>query len=79
MFRNKIVEGLQETISLHVRFEVPYVWKIINVGFLHQDNDPLNTFGMRLCGCTVFPAYSETLGTWEKCHCIQIVTVTRGI
>ena len=27
---------------------------------------------------TVFPAYSDTLGTWEKCHCNQIVTVTRG-
>ena len=24
------------------------------------------------------PAYSNTLGTWEKCHCKQIVTVTRG-
>ena len=27
---------------------------------------------------TDFPAYSDTLGTWEKCHCNQIVTVTRG-
>ena len=27
---------------------------------------------------TVFPAYSDTLGTWEKCHCNQIVTVTIG-
>ena len=26
---------------------------------------------------TVFPAYSDTLGTWEKCHYNQIVTVTR--
>ena len=23
-------------------------------------------------------AYSDTLGTWEKCRCNQIVTVTRG-
>ena len=23
-------------------------------------------------------AYSDTLGTWEKCLCIQIVTVNRG-
>ena len=28
---------------------------------------------------TEVPAYSDTLGTWEKCHCNQIVTVTRGI
>ena len=27
---------------------------------------------------TEVPAYSDTLGTWEKCHCNQIVTVTRG-
>ena len=27
---------------------------------------------------TEIPAYSDTLGTWEKCHCNQIVTVTRG-
>ena len=27
---------------------------------------------------TEVPAYSDTLGTWEKCHCKQIVTVTRG-
>ena len=27
---------------------------------------------------TVFPAYSDTLRTWERCHCNQIVTVTRG-
>ena len=27
--------------------------------------------------CTEVPAYSDTLGTWEKCHCNQIVTVTR--
>ena len=28
---------------------------------------------------TVFPAYSDTLGTWEKCHCNQIVAVSRGV
>ena len=27
---------------------------------------------------TEVPAYSDTLGTWEKCHCNQIVAVTRG-
>ena len=27
---------------------------------------------------TEIPAYSDTLGTWEKCHCNQIVTVTRS-
>ena len=27
---------------------------------------------------TEVPAYSDTLGTWEKCHCNQIVTVTIG-
>ena len=27
---------------------------------------------------TEVPAYSDTFGTWEKCHCNQIVTVTRG-
>ena len=27
---------------------------------------------------TEVPAYSDTLGTWEKCHCNQIVTVNRG-
>ena len=27
---------------------------------------------------TEVPAYSDTLGTWKKCHCKQIVTVTRG-
>ena len=27
---------------------------------------------------TEVPAYSDTLGTWEKCHCNQIVTVSRG-
>ena len=27
---------------------------------------------------TEVPAYSDNLGTWEKCHCNQIVTVTRG-
>ena len=27
---------------------------------------------------TDFPAYSDTTGTREKCHCNQIVTVTRG-
>ena len=27
---------------------------------------------------TEVPAYSDTLGTREKCHCNQIVTVTRG-
>ena len=26
---------------------------------------------------TDLPAYSDTLGTWEKCHCNQIVTVSR--
>ena len=26
---------------------------------------------------TVFPAYNDTFGTWAKCHCNQIVTVTR--
>ena len=31
-----------------------------------------------LLGNTDFPPYSDTLGTWEKCHCNQIVTVTRG-
>ena len=25
---------------------------------------------------TDLPAYSDTLGTWGKCHCKQIVTVT---
>ena len=29
-------------------------------------------------GSTEVPAYSDSLGTWEKCHCNQIVTVTRG-
>ena len=29
-------------------------------------------------GNTDFPPYSDTLGTWEKCHCNQIVTVTTG-
>ena len=28
---------------------------------------------------TEVPAYSDTLRTWEKCHCNQIVTVSRGI
>ena len=27
---------------------------------------------------TDLPAYSDTLRTWEKCHCNQIVTVSRG-
>ena len=27
---------------------------------------------------TEVPAYSDTLGTWKKCHSNQIVTVTRG-
>ena len=27
---------------------------------------------------TEVPAYSDTLGTWKKCHCNPIVTVTRG-
>ena len=27
---------------------------------------------------TEVPAYSDTLGTWKKCHSKQIVTVTRG-
>ena len=27
---------------------------------------------------TEVPAYSDTLGTWEKRHCNQIVTVSRG-
>ena len=27
---------------------------------------------------TDLPAYSDTLGTWGKCHCKQIVTVSRG-
>ena len=27
---------------------------------------------------TEVPAYSDTLGTWKKCHCNQIVTITRG-
>ena len=28
--------------------------------------------------CTDLPAYSDTLGTCGKCHCNQIVTVSRG-
>ena len=28
--------------------------------------------------CTDVPAYSDTLGTRPKCHCNQIVTVSRG-
>ena len=31
-----------------------------------------------VCTGTDFPAHSDILGTWEKCHCNQIVTVTRG-
>ena len=27
---------------------------------------------------TEVPAYSDTLGTWEKCHCNQKDTVSRG-
>ena len=27
---------------------------------------------------TDLPAYSDTFGTWEKCHCKQIVTVSKG-
>ena len=30
-------------------------------------------------GYTDFPAYSDTLGTREKCHCNQIVTLSRGV
>ena len=30
------------------------------------------------CTGTEVPTYSDTLRTWEKCHCNQIVTVTRG-
>ena len=39
---------------------------------------PLSHFQPSPLWGTVFPAYSDTLGTWEKCHCNQIVTVTRG-
>ena len=35
------------------------------------------TFSLSDYWCTEVPAYSATLGTWEKCHCNQIVTVTR--
>ena len=28
--------------------------------------------------CTEPIAYSDSVGTWEKCHCNQIVTVSRG-
>ena len=35
----------------------------------------LHETGMELA-CTDFPAYSDTLGTREKCHCKRGVTVT---
>ena len=38
----------------------------------------LKTATFHANGITEVPAYSDTLGTWEKCHSIQIVTVTRG-
>ena len=34
--------------------------------------------GYTIWAVTEVSAYSDTLGTWEKCHCNQIVTVTRG-
>ena len=33
---------------------------------------------INLISNTDLPAYSDTLGTWRKCHCNQIVTVSKG-
>ena len=42
-----------------------YISKV-SAHYIHQNFD------------TYLPAYSDTLGTWEKCHCNQIVTATQA-
>ena len=39
---------------------------------------PLVTITIMQLISTDFPAYSDTLGTWDEGHCNRIVTVTRG-
>ena len=60
-----LVELLEGVVEVNALLKFVRVRKIDDVQF--QDLSD-----------TEVPAYSDTLGTWEKCHCNQIVTVTRG-
>ena len=74
----QINTGSEDEVVLRTLFTTWVAWHYFQQNLFL----PLHAVGItpKICKyyITVFPAYSDTLGTWEKCQCNQIVTVTRG-